>query len=174
MLYFAYGSNMSSLRLAARVDELDCLGAARLADHALYCDKHGGDGSAKFTIALQTGSEVHGVLFQLPAAARGILDGFEGPGYAACQVGLQTGNGPATALSYQALDDWRDPSLLPFDWYVAYAVAGAVEHNLPSGWIRKLSNWSCQPDPVTERAELNRAILDGAQPDLELQRQWPC
>lgn len=174
MRYFAYGSNMSADRLIARVSEVEILGAARLPGHALYCDKHGGDGSAKFTVAAQTGSFVHGVLFRLPPSAREILDGFEGPGYAAREVQLQTVDGFDTALTYQALAEWRDPSLLPFDWYVAYAVAGAEQHRLPSDWVQTLRNWPSQPDPIARRAELNRAILNGARPDHARQHEWPC
>lgn len=161
MRYFAYGSNMSSERLIARVDETTEIGAAKLHGYALRCDKHGGDGSAKFTIAVQNDAIVHGVLFDLPDSAREILDGFEGPGYQACEVPLLTAQGEHIALAYQALDEWRDPSLLPFDWYVAYAVAGATQHRLPRDWIQALQNWPSQPDPFPRRAKLNRAILKG-------------
>lgn len=174
MLYFAYGSNMCVTRLAARVSEVQVMGAARLPDHQLHCDKRGGDGSAKFTIAAQPGAAVHGVLFRLQHSAREILNGFEGPGYAARQVSLLTAGGECRALTYQATGDWRDAGLLPFDWYLAFAIAGATEHGLPAACIQRLQAWPCQADPVAERAALNRAILDGEQPDLTRQRQWPC
>lgn len=174
MRYFAYGSNMNSHRLIARVDEAAVIGPARLPDHALHCDKDGGDGSAKFTIAASSGAMVHGVLFELPDSAREILDGFEGPGYQAREVLLLTPRGEYSALTYQALDEWRDNSLLPFDWYVAYATAGATQHQLPQSWVRTLQGWPSQPDPIPRRATLNRRILNGALPELAEQREWPC
>ncbi|MGB1580294.1 MAG: gamma-glutamylcyclotransferase family protein [Nevskiales bacterium] len=174
MHYFAYGSNMCAARLLARVATGKALGHARLGNHALYCDKRGADNSAKFTIAPLADSEVHGVLFQLEAAARPILDGFEGPGYVAQEVEVNIGNKPQPALTYLALPEYRDPGLLAFDWYLAFAHAGAQAYKLPDHWVAKLKDWPGQPDPITARAQLNRSILAGAQPPLEQQRHWPC
>ena len=46
-LYFAYGSNMSSARLAARLGPTRCLGRAVLDHFALAWNKPGLDGSGK-------------------------------------------------------------------------------------------------------------------------------
>ncbi|MDX1497166.1 MAG: gamma-glutamylcyclotransferase family protein [Salinisphaeraceae bacterium] len=162
MLYFAYGSNMSAERLVARVTNAGVRGHALLTDHALYCDKRGADGSGKFTIAPQKNEQVHGVLFELQSDARQILDGFEGPGYLAKEIEVDVANQSFTALTYQALPEYRDSRLLPFGWYLAFAIAGARQHALPQYWIEQFEAWPNQTDPITERDQLNRAILKQA------------
>ena len=47
MLYFAYGSNLSSARMAARVPSARVVARAQLPGHALRFHKVGRDGSAK-------------------------------------------------------------------------------------------------------------------------------
>lgn len=174
MHYFAYGSNMLSARLLARVPEARALGAAMLIDHELFCDKRSVDGSGKFTIVAQAGGCVPGVLYNISQAGRAGLDAFEGPGYAAVDVEVEVGGQPHTALVYVAHSDWRDASLKPYDWYLAFARAGAIEHDLPAPHQARLHVWPSQPDQNTERAALNRAILAGQCPTLARQAQWPC
>ena len=50
LLYFAYGSNMSSVRLRARVNSAQPLGVARLPGHRLRWHMHSLDGSGKCDI----------------------------------------------------------------------------------------------------------------------------
>ena len=173
MRYFAYGSNMCTARLAARVSVQHCLGPARLQDYALYCDKRGADNSGKFTIAAASARQVQGVVFELADNARSILDRFEGPGYHSQQVSLiNSDNGTCEALTYIAHDDWRDSQLQPFDWYLAFTLAGALEHQLPRDHIEQLRRWPCQTDPLAERVALNRDILAGTSADLSLEKGW--
>ena len=66
--YFAYGSNMSSLRLRERIPSARSLGAARLAGWRLAPNKRGRDGSGKANLVVDANSVVWGVLYQLVAA----------------------------------------------------------------------------------------------------------
>ncbi len=162
MLYFAYGSNMSSARLGVRIDFISCLGKATLPGYELFCDKGSeADGSGKFTIASQHLHQVPGVIFEISDSALDRLDSFEGPGYRRLHVRLDSAeHGPLEALTYIALDEVRDAALRPYDWYLGFAIAGAVEHHLPVTHIHRLENWPCWVDPDTERDTRNRSLLD--------------
>lgn len=174
MLYFAYGSNMLSSRLLARVPQAECLGAALLPGYELCCDKRSVDGSGKFTIIEAATAEVPGVLYQIDVAGRRVLDEFEGPGYRARRLVMHKAAASLTALVYQALPDWRAEALQPYDWYLAYAIAGAREHDLPVAHQQRLAAWPSQVDENSKRAALNRAIAAGESPALEEQQNWPC
>ncbi|KKN76542.1 hypothetical protein LCGC14_0369130 [marine sediment metagenome] len=82
MLCFAYGSNMSTQRLAARIlarfVTTAMLPAYRLAFHQL-----GGDSSGKCDIVPASGqSAVYGVVWEVAPHHKPTLDGFEGLGIA--------------------------------------------------------------------------------------------
>ena len=67
MLYFAYGSNLSSLRLQQRVPSARLVTTGRLLQHALLFHKIGRDGSAKCN-AFYTGLEadtLYGALYRI-------------------------------------------------------------------------------------------------------------
>ncbi|MGM0412630.1 MAG: gamma-glutamylcyclotransferase family protein, partial [Pseudomonadota bacterium] len=79
--YFAYGSNMLTARLRARVPSAHPVGRARLDNHALAWHMAGPDGSAKCDIVTTPGTVVHGVLFRLDAGELPLLDAAEGLGH---------------------------------------------------------------------------------------------
>ena len=88
------------------------------------------------------------------------LDTFEGPGYRRMHVQVDTeSHGVIETLTYIALDEVRDPGLRPYDWYRDFAVAGAIEHQLPARHIHRLQDWPVWPDPDEARAERKRALL---------------
>ncbi len=60
MLYFSYGSNMSSRRLLSRVPSARFITSASLPGHALHFHKKGLDGSAKCD-AYETKSHTFGI-----------------------------------------------------------------------------------------------------------------
>ncbi len=161
MYYFAYGSNMHSARLGARVDVISCLGSVLLPGYDLHSDKISqNDGSGKFTIADSHHSHICGVLYELSNASFDRLDVVEGEGYERIHVQVDAyGNGVLEAVTYKAYDNMRDPELLPYEWYRALAVAGAIEHALPERYIHRLQLWPSIPDPDGERDKLHRAIL---------------
>lgn len=83
MYYFAFGSNMLTSRLQARVPSATALGRAFLQEHRLAFHKQGIDGSAKCD-AFRTGRPddcLPGVLFQIDPDELFRLDRAEGPGY---------------------------------------------------------------------------------------------
>ena len=76
--YFAYGSNLKTARLVARVPSAAALGIGWLLDYRWRCNKRGADGSAKANIEVFPGARVPGVLFEFDATGFDTLDGYEG------------------------------------------------------------------------------------------------
>jgi gamma-glutamylcyclotransferase len=135
--YFAYGSNMSSRRLKARVAGARIRCTARLVGYRLCFQKIGRDGSAKCDAEPTVGAEeiVYGVVYRIPSEQRPRLDACEGlgQGYRAAKVRLLCDNGDElTAFCYLATR--IDPTLRPFDWYREHVLRGAREHGLPSAY----------------------------------------
>jgi len=143
-LYFAFGSNLSRARLAARVTIEEDLGRSQVVGWRFTCDKEGSDDSAKANLVQRAGSEVWGVTYALSHAAISQLDVFE-DGYARVEVEVLTAGTRQTAFTY--VSDHRNDSLLPYDWYKAYIVEGAVEHDLPDEHVAVLQALASRRDP---------------------------
>lgn len=139
-LYFAYGSNMLSTRLAARIADTVSMGVAVLHHKCLVFNKPGIDRSAKANIVDSPHDKVWGVLYQITSASWPILDAFEG-GYnrETCEV-VSPKYGSLAATLYQ----WHgaDCKLPPYDWYMDLILAGAQENNLPASYIDFLKSIS--------------------------------
>jgi len=147
-LYFAYGSNMSSARLLARVPGCAVHGAARLVDWRLAFDKPSRDGSAKANVAPLIGHLVWGVVWSLPESGWSRLDGFE-PGYerVPCDVFTRSDDRVGVQLyTYRGAPGGHPP----FDWYLAHLTDGAEEHGLPDAWVARLKAWPTRA-PASER-----------------------
>ena len=142
MKYFAYGSNMLESRLRARVPGCRFFAVGRLPGYALRFHKVGRDGSAKCSVVKAEGADdcVIGVIYDIDPMEKIRLDLAEslGQGYNEEAVVLETDNGPVTAYCYVADPAYIDDSLKPFDWYLAYVVGGAREHQFPADYIRDL------------------------------------
>lgn len=158
LLYFAYGSNMSSRRLRQRVPSACALGVGRLASHRLAWHKKGGDGSGKCDIApARPADAVYGVLYRMQAAHKPGLDRAEGLGrsYGQKQVDLWLPgeDRAASALTYYALV--IDPTCVPYDWYRDHVLIGAREHGLPEHYVRMIEGVPTfeDSDEVRERTE---------------------
>jgi len=138
--YFAYGSNMDSARLRARVKDCTTLDTAKLSGYGLRFHKRSNlDGTGKCN-AFHTGNPddfVQGVLFDVAQVQRPALDRAEGAGkgYYAAQVEVQTKNGPVQALTYLANADHIADQLVPTTEYFTYVMQGAREHGLPEDYI---------------------------------------
>ncbi len=159
ILYFAYGSNMSSHRLRARVPSAHKMINAVLTGHQLRFHKQSHvDGSAKCD-AYQTGladDRVMGVIFSFQHSEKPELDRVEGlgEGYEIKWVQVVTvDNQWVEAYTYVATD--IDASLRPFDWYKAHVLAGAREQDLPAEYIAAIELVQAQAD-----TNLNRAIRE--------------
>lgn len=162
-LNFAYGSNMAMRRLRERTASARPVGIGRLADHRLMWHKSGQDGSAKCDIHATPGSDdqVWGVLFEIALSEKPRLDVAEGlgRGYRQKTVDVLTADGVVQALAYYATD--IDTGLLPYDWYLAFVLAGALEHGLPAAYVQELRLRAVIADPDLARRQQNQALLRG-------------
>ncbi|GAB4191172.1 MAG: hypothetical protein Tsb002_19630 [Wenzhouxiangellaceae bacterium] len=164
MLYFAYGSNLSSARLGQRLGEIDFYSQARLNGHELRFHKIGSDGSGKCNIypTNSAPAQVIGVIYEITEAARPILDRIEGVGYGynAIDLEVETDAGERVAvLSYQATR--VDHRLQPFHWYKHHVITGAREHKLPSDYIAQIEQVISIADPQPQRHQREMAIHSG-------------
>jgi hypothetical protein len=168
MNYFAYGSNMSTARLQARVRSARPAAVCRLPGHLLRFNKVGRDGSGKCD-ALLTGQAtdvVQGVLFEVAPAEVALLDKAEdlGRGYEKRTVEVIDAKGATvTAFTYYALQ--IDPTLRPFSWYKQHVLSGARAAGLCPIYTKGIEAVASIQDPDTARERRELAIhgLDAAQ-----------
>jgi gamma-glutamylcyclotransferase (GGCT)/AIG2-like uncharacterized protein YtfP len=139
VVYFAYGSNMSTARLRKRMPSCERLGTATLPGYALRFHKRSRDKSAKCNaFASGNNNTVIGVLFSFDPAERAKLDEAEGvgAGYERATVTVINEKGRRRkVLTYLATPDYIDDSLKPYGWYKDFVLAGAREHGLPPEYI---------------------------------------
>lgn len=161
MKYFAYGSNMSLLRLRERVPSAEKIGVFVLNQHQLRFHKSSEDGSAKCD-AFQThhrGDRVIGALFEISVDEKGALDRAEGLGYGYAEkiVKVENGSGEAfDALTYYAIK--MDSSLKPYSWYLNHVVIGAKETEVPAQYLDIIQSVECIEDPDQHRDAKQRAL----------------
>jgi hypothetical protein len=155
LLYFAYGSNMSTARLAGRAPSASPSGIGYLYGHKLAFHKIGSkDGSGKCD-ASRTGNPADflaGVLFRVEPSDRLSLDIHEsrGNGYEVRNVTIETASGDdVQAFLYYATN--IDPMLRPYHWYKEHVVSGAREHGLPYEYIDRIVSFASIEDPDKER-----------------------
>ncbi|KQW75628.1 hypothetical protein ASC89_22080 [Devosia sp. Root413D1] len=140
--YFAYGSNLCTPRLRARVPGCRVLSAATLTGYALRFHKISKDGSAKCN-ALATGDHhdvVYGVVFEIPEPEKPALDAAEGlnGGYEQHTVAVRLANGRTLeVVTYIAASTAVGPDVAPYTWYKDFVLAGAGEHALPTEYIAR-------------------------------------
>jgi putative ATP-dependent endonuclease of OLD family len=153
---FAYGSNMSSTRLRARVPSARVIGRAALHGYQLVWDKVGTDGSGKCDVVASGAPDavVHGVVYAIAQSEKPALDRAEGlgNGYDERQVVIEVNGTPHVATMYYATR--KDAALKPYSWYKAHVLAGASEHELPPAYITALEAAEAMQDPDASRHEL--------------------
>ena len=161
MLYFSYGSNMSSRRLTQRVPSAQVVSVATLSMHRLEFHKVSKDGSAKCD-AFETGNQndyVIGVVFDIHHAEKIHLDKAEGLGfgYDIKQVIIETQQGRLLeAFTYYAMT--IDSQLQPYHWYKNHVLIGAREHELPTHYIERIDLVEAIEDIDHERTTQELAI----------------
>ncbi|MGD8932595.1 MAG: gamma-glutamylcyclotransferase [Chromatiales bacterium] len=161
MYYFAYGSNMSHRRLRARVPSAVKLDNASLSGHRLRFQKRGRDGSAKCD-AQRTGDPAHrvlGVVFNIAPGQKFDLDRHEGvgQGYAITPVRVALADGGLIeAYTYTAI--LIDPALLPYQWYKAHVLYGALENRLDTDYVQGIREIASIMDPDSAREARELAI----------------
>lgn len=158
---FAYGSNMSSTRLRARVPSARVIGRGVLHGHQLVWHKLSIDGSGKCDVIASDAPDatVHGVVYAIDQSEKATLDRAEGlgKGYGERQVVVEVGGAPLVATLYYATR--KDPGLKPYSWYKAHVLSGALEHKLPPAYIAVLEAVEAQQDPDTSRHEVQMALV---------------
>ena len=167
MYYFAYGSNLHRNRLSARVGPVVDRGRALLAKHQMAFRKNGQDGSAKCDLVEvdDVNANAEGVVYQMEATAKPILDAIEGVGrgyrVATVSVTLDDGRGvnPIDCFVYIAEPPYVAADVLPYDWYRDFVYEGGKTHGFSDGWLRFVSNHPVLVDPDRKRRQDNRAIL---------------
>ena len=163
MKYFAYGSNMSLLRLRERVPSAKNIGVFSLKKHQLRFHKASNDGSGKCD-AFQTNNQndmVIGALFEINEDERVALDKAEGlgKGYEAKNVNVQNDAGETfEGLTYYATN--MDSSLKPYSWYLNHVIVGAKETKVPPQYIDVIQSIKCIEDPDKSRDARQRAIYN--------------
>ena len=144
-LYFAYGSNLLSRRMRARVSSARAVGTAWVDGQRLSLGKAGRDGSGKATLVADPDARVWGVLYAIDPAHWKRLDGFE-PGYTRVALVVTTERRERVrASTYVAPPTAIYP--VAFAWYKRFIVEGAREHDLPAPYVEALSQLPEQPDP---------------------------
>lgn len=161
--YFAYGSNLHPLRLAARVPSAKLIGNVELSGYRLTFHKRSLDGSGKCLIFpdQDARSPVFGALYEFKREEKQLLDLVEGlgSGYDESLLELICGKTRYTAYTYIAQPAYIDTALAPYHWYKQLVVAGSRYHNFPQSYIENLEATISCDDPDEERTTLNEALL---------------
>lgn len=162
---FAYGSNLCSRRIAARVERLHLVGVGSIAGYALRFNKKSRDGSAKAN-AHRTGvaeDVVWGAVYGLSKSDKERLDGFEGlgRGYFESPINVDLAEGIHTSACLY----WANPlhtleGMAPYEWYHRFCVQGAREHGLPADYVAHIAAIRPIADPDRDRHARETAILD--------------
>lgn len=164
-LYFAYGSNMLTRRLAAqeRAPSARFRSCGFVSGRRLTFSKVSRDGSGKCDAELSDSddSRVYGVVFEIILKEKAALDKAEGfgSGYECEKINVETDRGILSAITYIATK--KKEVLRPYHWYKALVVAGAVEHKLPDEYIESLRAVESVEDPNAKRRFENEAFLYG-------------
>lgn len=162
VINFAYGSNMLTSRIRARVPSARPLGVATLQSHQLRWHKSSKDGSGKCDVIAGVSPEtvVYGVLYEIAQAEKHKLDTAEGlgNGYAERRVELQCDGKPVLATLYYATN--IDANLQPYSWYRHLVIAGARQHGLPDDYVKALEAALAIEDPDRTRHGREMALAD--------------
>ena len=162
--YLAYGSNMHPLRLRQRVPSCEPIGTAHLRGYRLHFHKNGRDGSGKCSITRteRMSDRIIGVVYEMHAAERHLLDKAEGlgAGYDLASLKVSCRGVLQQVFCYVADPAHVDETLRPYDWYKALVVGGAHAHRLPADYIRELNQVQAVADPNAARASLHFGIAE--------------
>ena len=136
------------------------------ADHfTLEFSKKGkSDDSGKATLVPAQGQRQYGVVFTIETGELENLNRAESDYRREDHFQVTTADTKdrLSVKTYFALDTYLYPDLVPFDWYLALMVAGAMEHELPATVIASFRNTPYLVDrDETRRAHALR-ILKGA------------
>lgn len=144
VLYFAYGSNMSTERVRSRIASARPIGRTYLRDKKVLFNKCSKDGSGKANLIDSPGDVAWGVLYEIDAQDLDRLDRIEG-GYHRVQVQVCRPDGwVVDAVTYLSTNLTNDP--VAYDCYKRLVLSGAREHNLPQDYIAYLEQLPSKPN----------------------------
>ena len=143
-LYFAYGSNMSTTRLQARLPHARPVGPGWIEGHQLACNKIGKDGSGKANLMPAARAQAWGVLFEIGPDDWSTLDRYE-VGYRRESCDIYTNAGEAVGAQLYLANSPELEDVPPFDWYRDHCLAGAREHALPEATLLVIESWPTVP-----------------------------
>ena len=159
-LYFAYGSNMLTRRLAARCPSAHVVDTGFIKNFVLKFTKISSDGSGKATPIASPGKKLPGVIFRINANEIDLLDKAEGVGFGydrkSIQVFDKSMKGLVTAETYFASS--LDEKLKPYDWYRALVLAGSMQHNLSEAHQQYIRSTDALIDVDTNRNSRRKAL----------------
>ena len=170
-LYFAYGANMFSRRIqspniapSAIAVDIGFVQGRRFTFGKVSRD---GSGKCDMEITNNSSNRAYGVLYRISAKDRENLNQAEGLGigYNETSVQVVTAKGTYTAMTY--IGSYQEAALRPYQWYKAFVIAGAIEHELPTEYIEWLRTFEAQADSNADRRSEREALLFG---DIPLAR----
>lgn len=135
VMYFAYGSNMSTGRIGKRLGPVKKRAIARLADYAIEFDKASTDGSGKTNLVPKKSSEAWGVIFDLTPDQMQKLKRIE-KGYTEQGIEVDVDGNAVPVRTLVA--EKRTRRLRPTHEYLNLLIEGAEEHGLPGAYVQKL------------------------------------
>lgn len=161
MNYFAYGSNMSLVRLQERVPSAKLIGVFSLKSHQLKFHKSSKDGSGKCDIfeTSKDSDTVFGALFEIDSRDKFALDKAEGLGYGYDEKKVKVhsdSQGDLEAITYYAIK--IDASLKPYSWYLNHVVVGAKEVKVPATYLSMIESTESIEDSDKKRDLKQRAM----------------
>ncbi len=143
VLYFAYGSNMSTERTKARISLALTVGLAYLKDKKMVFNKRSCDGSGKANLVDSLGDVTWGVLYEVEAPCLEDMDGYE-KGYDRVQVQVcRSDREVVEAATYVSDDLTEDPRAC--DRYKEWVLSGAREHCLPNDYVAYIEKLPSKP-----------------------------
>jgi gamma-glutamylcyclotransferase len=165
MNYFAYGSNLSTSRLLARIPTAIPKTVATVSGYTLRFHKIGHDKSGKCDIVptRDRNANVHGIIYDISRSDKAVLDEIEGVGngYKIANLRVTARNGlHIEVFTYLATS--IASTMKPFDWYHHFVLAGAIEHSFPEQYLEAIRTTETIADPDRERDLRNRQILKQA------------
>ena len=150
VLYFAYGSNMSSERFRSRGASAKLVGPAFLKNKRVVFNKLSRDGSGKANFMESPGDVAWGVLYEIDAQDLDKLDKIEG-GYERVTVQVcRADKNVFEAIAYISTNLTDDPRACK--WYKEIILSGARENNLPQDYIAYLETLPAKPNSNSEPA----------------------
>ena len=155
MKYFAYGSNMLTTRLQARVKSASNPTPFALSHHRLHFHKRSSDYSGKCNVKCTNDPKdvVHGIIFDVKETEIPELDKYEGLGfgYLKEKFSIEVDGVERDVLMYVAETDCIDDTLIPYNWYLTLVTTGAEEHGLPRDYLSMLRKVRSNSDPKPNR-----------------------